>query len=274
MKEKGCMMNRKRVFAYGIFSALILLALSMSFPVSYAIEPFGATVNVTNISRAIPDAAGSDNAFAGNVSEMKINGYSITQSWQGYYGNVSGTIQLADSSDFVMYNWSATTPSGEVYASTNSSIQWMNVQCFNYTAAGNFTSDTAQAGGTSLYGRNLSQLEAQYGLLAADVDGVDETFSLSGAGTHDQFFTANRQFSEGECRNTRVYDSSGAGVSNNFEEVLLYEPATTSLIFTSIIENDVSGFNSRSSDFEMLVLENGHGTDTSSTTYYFFIELE
>jgi len=257
--------------------ALILLIFTFVFLLgSFAIaDPNGATVNVTNTSTfSSSNAAESASAFAGNVSEVVLYGSSGTQSWQGYYGNVSGAIRLSDSAGFNMYNWSLATPNGEVYASTNSSIQWTNIQCFNYTAAGNFTSDTAQAGATSLYGRNLSQLETMFGIGIGDSDGVDETFSFSGAGTHDSFTTGSLSFSEGECRNTRVYNSSGAGTSNNFEEVLLYEPATTSLIFTSIIENDVSGFNSRSSDFEMLVLENGHGTDTSSTTYYFFIELE
>ena len=254
-------------------SLVLVLALFYLLSLVYA-EPFGATVTPTNISSAIADAPGSDNAYAGNVTELAISGFSSTQSWQGYYGNVSGTIQLADSSDYVMYNWSAANPSGEVYASTNDTINWLNIQCFNFTASGTYTNEAGNGGTTSQYGTNLSALETDYGINASDVDGVDETFNLQGAGTHDQFYTANQLFTQGQCRNTRVFDNTGAGVPNKFEEVLLYEPVSTSVVFASILENDALGFNQRSSDFEMLVLEDGHGTNVASTPYYFFVELE
>ena len=119
-------MSTKRVL--GFASLLLVLSLLSFLPVVFAVEPFGATVTVTNISRSPVDVADSELAFAGNVTEMTVLGYSVTQSWQGYFGNISGTVQLADGSDFVMYNWSSATPRGEIYASTNSSIQWLNVQ--------------------------------------------------------------------------------------------------------------------------------------------------
>lgn len=265
-------MNTKKVLSF--VSLFLVLSLLSFLPVVFAVEPFGASTNVINTSRANPDAAGSAAAYAGNVSEMRLSGYSNTQTWQGYYGNVTGTVQLADSGDFVMYNWTLATPSGEVYATTNSTVIWTNIQCFNFTAAGDYTGESGNGGSTSLYGTNLTQLESMFTIPADAVDGVDETFTLAGAGTHDLFYTANQQFSEGECRNTRVFDNTGAGVTNKYEEVLLYEPVTTSVVFASILENDQTGFNSKTSDFEMLVLEDGHGTNIAATTYYFFVELE
>lgn len=267
-------MRTKKLVVIGIFVLLSGLLALYLMPIGFALEPFGATVNATNISRAPADVAGSDEAWAGNVTELVLNGFSNTQTWQGYYGNVSGTIQLADSSDYVMYNWTAATPSGEVYASVNQSISWLNIQCFNFTASGVYTAEAGAGGNTSLYGTNLTQLEQRYNLNASDVDGVDETFYLLGGGGHDLFYTANQQFSEGECRNTRVFGDTGAGVSDEFEEVLLYEPSTRSVIFAALIENDMGSFNTKTADFEMLVLEDGHGTDVDATTYYFFVELE
>ncbi|MCX6750028.1 MAG: hypothetical protein NTZ83_01070, partial [Candidatus Pacearchaeota archaeon] len=61
---------------------------------------------------------------------------------------------------------------------------------------------------------------------------------------------------------------------NKFEEVILYEPTTYSVVFASLLNENVLGFNNNPYDFEMLVLENGHLTDTSPTTYYFWVELE
>ena len=50
----------------------------------------------------------------------------------------------------------------------------------------------------------------------------------------------------------------------------MYEPTTYSVVFASLLNENVLGFDNNPHDFEMLVLENGHGTDTSPTTYYFY----
>jgi hypothetical protein len=254
----------------------IMVVMILSIANIMAIVPSGANIVYSRNQTAPPDAPADYDAIAGNVTELTIMGYTRTQTWQGYYGNVSGTIQLADNSDNVMYNWSLASPEGEVYAVNTSGVAWANVQCFNFTANGSFDSDTAQRGSTNLFGMNLSMLESEYGIIANDVDGVDETFSVPlGAGSHDLFYTNNLQFSEGECISTRVYDNTNTGVNNNFEEVLLYDPDNHVVIFTSILdEESPAGFDSSAHDFEMLVLENGHGTDIATTKYYFYVELQ
>ncbi|GBE20015.1 hypothetical protein BMS3Abin17_00747 [archaeon BMS3Abin17] len=268
-------MTQKKLKELGIFFSILVFAILVVSPVVMAIQPTGGTVTEERSERAPADTAGTDNAIAGNISEVSVVGISTTQTWQGYFGNISGTIQLADSSDNVLYNWSLADPRGEIYASTNETISWTNIQCFNFTADGSYTGESGNGGTTSLYGTNLTTLEGQFSIISDGVDGVDETFTLSGAGTHNLFYTANQEFSEGECISTRVYGDTGAGVNDEFEEVLLYEPATSSVIYTSLIEStNVLGFDTNDYDFEMLVLEDGHGTDTSTTTYYFFVELE
>jgi len=257
-----------------IFLAIVLLIIVQTGFV-FAVEPFGGSVTAGTPETAPEDAAGTANAQAGNVTELNIFGYTTTQTWQGYFGNISGTIQLADAGDNVLYNWTLADPQGEVYASTNSSVSWTNVQCFNFTANGIGGDESGNGGTTNLNGTNLSVLENEFNIASDDVDGVNETFTLFGAGTHDLFYTANKEFSEGECRSTRVYGDSGQGESNEFEEVLLYEPTTSSVIFTSLIEEgSIQGYDGGDHDFEMLVLEDGHSTDTDATIYYFFVELE
>lgn len=257
---------RTRVF----FIVVLMILLNINLAV--AVEPFGANVINLNSTRANPDDATGIPALAGNVTELSISGFSITQSWQGYFGNVTGTIMLADNADNVMYNWSLASPEGEIYASTNNSISWANVQCFNFDAEGTY-SGIETPGETNQYGTNLTILEAMFGIADDDVDGVNETFTLLGSG-HNTFYTNNLEFSEGECRNTQIFTNAGYGEDNKFEEVLLYEPTTSSVIFTSLLNEDVFGFDSNPHDFEMLVLENGHLTDIDTTTYYFWIELE
>lgn len=258
-----------------LFIVFVVVVLSVFSVPLFAVEPFGANITVGSSERAPVDNPTGVQAQAGNVTGLTISGYSVTQSWQGYYGNVSGTITLADAGDNVLYNWSVAEPEGEIYATTNSSVQWPTIQCFNFTATGTYADDSSQAGGTSLFGTNVSQLEASFNIGEDDVDGVNETFSLLGSGTHDAFFTSQQEFSEGECPNTRSFSDAGSGESDKFEEVLLYEPETASVIFASIIEEEsVLGFNQEDNDFQMLVLEDGHGIDTATTTYYFYVELQ
>lgn len=273
-------MLAKRTILFALL-ATVLMATGVLAQVADGAQPFGADVTDLGSERAPEDDATSNDALAGNTTELDISGYSVTQSWQGYFGNVSGTIMLADSDDNVMYNWSLASPEGEIYASTNDSLQWDNIQCFNFTATGTYGDDTGNAGDTSLHGTNLSQLESRFGIVHDDVDGVNETFSIdgsheSGSGlTHDLFYTNNLEFSAGECLSTHVFTDSQGPEDGTFQEVLMYEPETQSVVFTALLdEEDPTGFDQESHDFEMLVLEDGHGTDTAVTPYYFWVELE
>ncbi len=253
---------------------ILLLFVILNISLVFAIQPFGANYTIINSTRAAPDTPSSVPALAGNVTEINIEGVTATQSWQGYFGNVTGTIQLADGSDNIMYNWSLASPEGEIYASTSNSISWANVQCLNYSADGSHSNEAGNGGTTSQYGTNLTQLESLFNMEFDDVDGINETFNLIGANTHDLFYASSLEFQEGECQSTRLFSDIGVGENDKFEEVLLYEPASQAIIFTSLLDEDVLGFDGRTHDFEMLVAEDGHGTDTSTTTYYFYVELE
>jgi len=264
------MENKKFSF---LLVSLVFLSLFAIVPLAYA-TPSGSTVTAGSSTTAPTDAAGTSVAQAGNVTGLDISGRTTTQAWQGYSGNVTGVIQLADGSGKAMYNWTQASPRGEVYASTNNTLFWVNVQCLNFTSTGTYTNEAGNGGQTNLHGTNLTQLQSMFGVSADDTDSVNQTFNLIGAGTHNQFYTASQQFTEGQCQNTRVYDESGAGVDNNFEEVLLYEPVSASVVFTSLLNQDASGFDNKTHDFEMLVLENGHNADVSTTPYYFFVELQ
>jgi hypothetical protein len=235
---------------------LLLLILTMLLTVTVlAVEPFGAIATEERTERAPMDNASNHSAFAGNVTELTIVGYTNTQSWQGYFGNVSGTITLSDASDNAMYNWSLASPEGEVYATTDTSVAWVDIACFDLSG-------------------NHSALETLFNITSDDVDGINETFSDTG--THDLFYTNNIQFSAGDCASTSIYDSTGTSVDNNFEEVLLTDSGSaTQIIFTAILDQeDRAGFDGKFYDFEMLVLENGHHADTQTTLYYFYVELE
>jgi hypothetical protein len=250
-----------------------ILVLMIFFSVVTALEPSGGNLTVINSSRAVAGDPTGVPAIAGNVTELNIYGVSNTRSWQGYFGNVTGTIQLADSSSNVMYNWSLASPRGEIFASTNDTINWQYLQCFNYTSTGTFADDTANAGGTSQHGMNLTQLHGLFNIEDRDIDSVEKTFNLFNLDGHIPFYASSLEFSQGECPTSRSFTNIGAAEPGKFDNALLYEPTSRSVIFTALLNEDVMGFNGRTHDFQMLVLEDGHGTNTDTTTYYFYLEL-
>jgi hypothetical protein len=237
---------------------VLLIVLTLSLGVVFAVQPFGVEQNglvKVNSTRAPMDIAGNHTAIAGNVTELDITAFSITQTWQGYFGNVSGTIQLTDADDNVMYNWSLANPEGEVYATELTTVDWDGITCFDLSA-------------------EHATLEAYFNITSNDVDGVNETFS--DANTHDLFYTNNVEFVAGECSATYIYDDTGSGDSTKFQEVLMTDGTSNeTIIYAAIIEeSSVVGFDNRDHDFQMLVLEDGHGTDTATRDYYFYVELE
>jgi hypothetical protein len=238
-----------------IFSFFVIACLAfIGFVI--AANPNGATVTPgASTSYNAGYTPGNNSAIAGNITEITLIGNSTTQTWQGYYGNVSGTIDLKDGSGNIFYNWSQAAAIGEVFASVNNSLGWTTIECFNYTANGSLKT-------------NLTILETAYGLASTSVDGVDETFNRN---DHTSFIVGSTSFGTGVCNNTKVFGPSGAAT---FEEVLLYDPGTNSTVFASILDDNTAGFDNKVHDFEMLVLENGHSGDTNPTTYYFYVELQ
>jgi hypothetical protein len=261
-----------------IISVLLVVLLS-AFVIA---EPFGASVTPTTPSdRASADGAGNDpNAIAGNITEMDVSGFTVTQSWQGYFGNVTGVITLEDSGGHVMYNWSETSPEGEIFASTNNTVEWNYIQCLNFTADGTYGDDLLNAGGTSLYGTNAAILNIEFGLAQDDPDTVNVTFDFNGTQAqgenliHNSFVVNSLLFTEGECVATHLFADTQSSEDSAFQEVLMYEPSTHSVVYTTILDEDEFGFDNDPHDFQMIVMENGHETDTSTNTYYFWVELE
>lgn len=235
-------MKLTKTFLVGLFV--------MVFSISFALAaPNGATVESIGTSSSAPNdaTAGNDtNALAGNVTEITLSGVSTTQTWQGYFGNVSGAIQLGDSSGNILYNWSLASPEGEVYASPASSITWANIDC------------ATQA--------NQTALETAFNVGATDADGVQETFGLD---DHAAFSTGTKSFGLGECNNTKVFNNAGVGT---FDEVLLHDG--TNAVFAALLQEDTLGFDSATHDFEMLVIEDGHAGDVAVDTYFFWVELQ
>lgn len=213
-----------------------------------------------NTSRRTTGAARSVQAQAGNVSELSINTTTITQGWQGYYGNISGTIVLDDALNNSMYTWDLADPEGEIYATRdNNGLNWSsgNIRCANI-------SHVESEESTLNFNKGVGQ----------DVDGINETFSET---THPTFNVSSTGFLADQCGFTvSTYVDDAPDASRTFNETLLYSMSDSSLIYVAlIVQGGADGFKSGSEnyDFQMLVAEDGHQGDSNPTDYYFYVEI-
>ncbi|MBR9676208.1 hypothetical protein GOV05_04315 [Candidatus Woesearchaeota archaeon] len=211
----------------------------------------GTVTDVSSERRTTPGyyQSATTDAYAGNVTSMNIDAITITNVWQGYYGNITGTIVLANSNNQTMYDWNIGTPTGEVFASNSSDITWGSIGC----------ASEAQA----------NSEEDGLGIAETDADGLNETFSNSTP--HNQFTVASRTFTSGNCLATSLHNSTSDKQDNLFTNVLLSDGAD--IVYTALLNNDQLGFDSTTHDFQLIVAENGQAGDTTATTFYFWVEI-
>jgi len=240
-------MEEKRVLLF-----LLLYIISLSF---FSALALGAPIspdllNATSSSRREDSLALNTTANAGNVTGLDIHITWTTQSWQGYFGNVSGTIVLDDSGNKSMYAWQDASPLGEIYAVRSSgSVGWADISCADLSEV-------------------ISE-ETALNIAPSAKDGINETFNKSSAA---DFYIGSKHFSSGSCPFSQfLFENDAAAVSNNFEEIILNDGSM--MVYASILNQDKTGFDSSAHDFQMLVPEDGHNGDTTPTNYYFYVEI-
>ena len=212
----------------------------------------GGPITPLSSSRYSTASAQSTPAIAGNVTEINMNATSITQTWQGFFGNITGKIVLGNSNNQSLYDWNLASPQGQVYAiRTASTPNWASIQCANNT--------------------EISTEHTYTGASATAADRINNTF-LNGT-SFNAFYVGTVQITSGaSCYATNMYTNTGSSVANHFSEVVLSD--TTNIIYTALLDQDYMGFDGKTHDFEMLVAENGHNGDTATTPYYFYLELQ
>ena len=195
-------------------------------------------------------------AEGGNVTGLLVSGTRASQRWQGFFGNVTGTIALDDAAGNSLYQWADDFPQGEIYAVNSSTAPaWSNVTCFNHTK-----SSTAQR-------LTLSALESNLGMSALDEDGVNETFNH----TTKQPITIGSVTLTSDCKHVSLNVNDAYDAARFNETILIDNGTRHSVIYTAILEQSATGFQNHPADFEMIVGEDGD--IVASTPYWFYVEL-
>ena len=199
---------------------------------------------------ASADAAGTDIARGGYITSVDLSASSQTVKWQGYFGEVDGTVTLEDASGNQMYEWTwVSAQGGTVFAvARETAPTWTDVATYDVedaavdTAWGYSGSDTAE--------------------LTFDEDEGNTEFDVAG-------YTVTA-----DNRDT-LYTLKQDGDPSTFEEVLLTDQETaTSIddyIFACRIDDDAADFQGGTSDYQLIVPDT-IAADTT-TTYYFYVEM-
>ena len=200
-------------------------------------------------------------AQAGNVTELTVTSTTNSKRWQGYYGNISGTITLDNAQNWTLYEWVGDiSPQGEILAADAQVSNWSGLICANLSALYRGYNCSESPNGQCL---NLTELQDKFGGPYGGGESVNATFTS----------TANIQLDTGllqSCPSTNSF-SVGSAQAKNWTEVLLMENKTETVVFASIINASTLGFDNTSWDFQMIVGDDGD--DLLTTTYYFYVEL-
>lgn len=240
------------------FVALILiLLLVVSSYLTFA-QPESFTILNSTSSRRNFTGITSLPVIAGNVTALSIHGSTTTQTWHGFFGNISGSLVLSNGANQMMYDWNISSARGQIYATTNSSINWAlgNINCYNFSITNYVDYFT------------LDYLENSFNIPSHADDGINETFKGI---THPSFYVGYNVIPPNRCHSTNLY-SSGVP-STNFTQTILYANDSRSVVFTSLMDGKNIGFDGSPMDFQMIVPADGRNGSTTPTTYYMYIEL-
>lgn len=229
---------------------MYLLILLMIVGAGFAFaDPTGATIIGNTTESPSAATAGVQTTAGGSFTTMVLNATTQTMKWKAYVGNVSGSFTLQDASNFKIYDWTYTTISGEVYASRNNTVDWSLIRCANNTT--------------------LINEQTSLNITTTKDDSINRTFNNT---IHRSFYVGTRLITNSTCRAIATYVNNtrqAATESATFQEILLDD--TQRMVYVTLLENRVQGYNNQNFDFQMIVAESE--TAATPSPYYFWVEL-
>lgn len=203
---------------------------------------------------AAQGTAESDAAEGGYITEMDMTGDSQTVKWQGYYGDITGSVRLADANGDYMYTWAwSAGTGGAVFAVARSTMPNFGVVDTNNPT--------------------VAQADTALEIATWSGTGTDNvTATLTGTNSA-AFYVAGNTIDLGS-RNATYTLKKTDNLASEFEEVLLADRAVDTvddMIWTCLIVDQAEDYTGGNSDYQMIVPATDIGGGT--TTYYFYVEL-
>jgi len=220
MKRLAIIMTAVLVFALGTFAVI-------------ANQDAQSTTGATGQYSA--DPANAVTAEGGDVTENNVESNATTTKWQGFWGNVSGSLQLGDGTD-TFYDWSGVTFQA-IYASPNNAPDW----------------------GSLNGGIDLTDVDTAFGFTSSDTDSVNSTFAGAAC-------TAGTEIA-GAPGATPLDNNGDPG-----DWITCVAEDTTAVgVAIAVFGTDITtgtGFNGDTIDYQLMV-----PAEAATTDYYFFLEI-
>ena len=217
-------------------TALLLTYFSITFVLG---APAGASVSIGTQERAPAPPAGSLTTQGGNVTQVNVSGYVVTDKWAGFWGEVSGDIRLADANNYIFYQWTITNVTGGVVYACNNTV-----------------SDWSESNIQPLYASDAGWLPS---------------FLLEGTDSFNNTFTSAETFQSPSLSIDSVNYTVTNPTDSNFKTYALRSVADSALIWAGKVVADQTAFNpSNTADYQILA---GVDSTTGTTTFYFYLEL-
>ena len=240
---------KKPNFSFLIGVYLVVFFSIFMFGVVFAdpIGPGNGNVNITKNETFSGDTTGQlVNISGGYIAGVNISASQQNDRWKAFVGWVNGQLALSDASGDTIYDWAITVSTGKVYATRDSgTVDWASINCSNST---------------------FSEAENSALAHASVDDNITATFSDT---THTAFAVGSVSISANLCPTLNTYIGN-ASQDTDFEEVLLYDG--TYLVYATLLEDDLNGFDGTAYDFQMIVPQNTT-IGSGNTPYYVFVEL-
>jgi hypothetical protein len=120
---------------------LILLALTVMLASLVSAAPTGGTLVNGTTEHGTNSVSTTRTIAGGNVSEVNVSGTAMTTRWGGFFGSLSGGLQLSDAAANKFYEWTVSSFTGAVvYATTGAVSSWTLVAMNTSTAPAAVTS--------------------------------------------------------------------------------------------------------------------------------------
>lgn len=234
--------QKKEVFLISI----LLIFLSINF--IFAADPVGPdSFSISSNETKSVAPAQMVNVSGGRILSLNITSNTQNPRWKAFVGNVMGSFTLDDASGSTIYNWSVSSVTGRVYSTrTSGTVSWSGISCAT-------TNDLE----TENAGMNHTSAE----------DNITATFSDT---THDLFWVGGVSITANTCPTLNTYVNN-VTQDSSFEEMVLDDGSN--LVYATILEEDETGYDGESYDFQMIVPENGATGFNGATAYYLYVEI-
>ncbi len=237
-------------------SIIILLLIILGIGLAVRAIPEGAQVTIGAPQTRTPPTPGNVTAAGGNITEVNISVSSQTLAWQGFFGEVNGSIVLEDASGDLFFSWNITNISGEIYASRDNAVNFALIAPNNNCSVDNILTGFDKSDSVNNTFTPNNNRFMQVGLVAINASTACATHTYVNSSPQSTFFNV-----------IILTDDLNANTSTNLSDP---DVGGNTTVYATPIDANIEGFDTVQHDYQLLVPVN---RTTEITVYFFYGEL-